>query len=105
MLVGQDISVLSAFFISILGISIVMVELGLLSVFVRILSKILGNVSKKEDVKKESPKASSSVQNSVPVQSQNVQEIDDEVAGVMAAVILETGLNPNEVVFKSITKM
>ncbi len=108
MLIGQDITVTSAVFISIVGICIVMIELGLLSIFVRVLSKILSGNSSKEEEKKLVAKAPAAPVASVPQPVQpvvNNQEIDDEIAGVMVATMLESGLNENEIVFKSITRV
>ncbi len=111
MLVGQEITVMGAIIISLVGITVVMLELGLLSLFVRILSRVAGNVKqeKKVDTKKEIKQETNNVVKTDVVPNASVQtqviDNDDEISAVMCAVLEEIGCNENEVVFKSITKI
>jgi len=99
MLSGEVISFGDSILISITGLAIVMIELGLLSLFVKVMSKVLAPfASDKKDEKKTAP---------APVQPVgNAQtEQDDVYAAIMAAVCEESGFSPEEFVIKSIQEI
>ncbi len=105
MIAGQDINVAYAVLISLIGICVVMVELGLLALFVRIMSNVIGNMGskKQEDVKQGTTKGATPVVQPVAVAAPVVVDSsDDEIAAIMTVVLEETGLKPEEIIFKSI---
>ncbi len=109
MLIGQEITIGYAILISIIGISVVMVELGLLSIFVRVMSKVISGANAKEEAAKAAAKAAAAPVAAAPVAqpvvAAPVSGDDDEIAAVMTAVLEESGLSPEEAVFVSITAL
>ncbi len=105
MIANVPVDVPFAILIAVIGICVVMIELGLLAGFVKLLS-IVVNKGAKEEVKpvgKSVVKAQAPVAPVAPVAAPVVASgNDDEIAVVMTVVLEETGFNPNEVVFKSI---
>jgi len=93
MLTGQEITLVDSLAIAVIGMAIVMLELGLLAFFIFILSKMLAPFSRKKEVEKAADQSSSIIYSSLD---------DDEIAAVMAAVCQESGLAPEQINIKSI---
>lgn len=107
MLAGQEITVLDSFIIAITGISIVLIELALLALCVVIISKVVQKINfnntPKEMPKAQAPTAKPIVNaNTEAISSPTNEDFMDEIAAVMVAVIEESNLNPDEIIFKSI---
>lgn len=98
MLTGQEIGLSDSLIIAVTGMAIVMLELGLLALFVSILSKVLAPFSKKKE-------ASSAAAATAPIPEPQIIDCgldDDELAAVMTAVCQETGRSPEQILIKSI---
>ncbi len=102
MIADMPIDVPYAILIALIGISVVMVELGLLAGFVTVLSKIIDKGTAKPAEVKPVAKAAPVAPVAQAVAPVAVSGNDDEIAAIMTVVLEETGFNPNEVVFKSI---
>lgn len=112
MLTGQTIGIMDSIYISITGLGIVMAELGLLALFVAVMSKILAPFAKNGDAQKaKAPKAAAAAAPApappappqiqpaaIPVQN----DTDDVYAAIIAAVCEESGMSPEEFVVTSI---
>ncbi len=101
MLQGQIISVWSAIIISIIGIGVVMLELGFLAIFIKGMTSVMEKLDKEE---KKEIKTSSPTQQGAPKVIQ-VSEDDDDLAVIMSVVLEESGLEPNEIIINSITRI
>lgn len=93
MLSGQEIGLMDSLIIAITGMGIVMFELGLLALFVSILSKVLAPFSRKKE-------AAKAVAETPVVTDSGLEE--DELAAVMTAVCQASGFKPEQISIKSI---
>lgn len=116
---GKELEMFDTLIIAVSGFSVVMIELALLALFVTIMSKVLapfaGN-GKKVAVQAAAPAPAAPAVPAAPAPApspapapvaqpqsfSDFSDVDDEIAAVMAAVIEESGLSPEEIIFKSI---
>lgn len=108
MLGGQNITLFNSITIGLTGILVVMVELGLLSLVVIVLSKIttklnfmfevyeLGKKNLNKDIEREVPKKSEEVRKD--------EILEEEVAIIAAVICEESKLKPEEFIITSIIK-
>lgn len=99
MLSGQEIGFADSLIIAVVGLSIVMTELGLLAGFVKVLSKILAPLSRKKSGEEAGSKAQA-VSSSASTSDCGLNE--DELSAVISAVSMETGLELEQFQIKSI---
>jgi sodium pump decarboxylase gamma subunit len=100
MLSGQQLEFLDTIYISVAGMGIVMFELALLALFVWLLSKVVGSIGKKQ-IAPAAVQTPAPVPTPVPVAAGSVLS-DDEMAAVLTVICEDSGLAPEELVFRSI---
>ncbi len=108
-------TILDALVVSVTGIFVVMIELGLLAVIVITLSKIVGKIDnlkitlehgrKSFEEKNKPEKVIGNTEKKVDPNIENNISIEDEIAVIMAVACEESGMPLEEIVFKSISEI
>lgn len=117
MLVGQEIGMMEALLITVIGMGVVLLALAILALFIKIISSVVGRMAGKGKKKEEkaapaakAPQAAPAVQPApaapaaqpAPAVSQGNSFTEEEMACVVAAIATESGASPEQLRINSI---